>query len=152
MHPLLALAMCIGAGSVVWYELVKLIKHLNKNKERGIRMSFFSRSSKRNHYKYGHQGSGHYKRKGLVENLMDMVISRSHSHGYYENQYNGNTFNQPIQNIQHVKCNKCGSLVPEGSKFCLECGETVIGSTFCLSCGQKFPAGAKFCNNCGSKV
>ncbi len=29
----LALAMCIGAGLVVWYELVKLIKHLNKNKK-----------------------------------------------------------------------------------------------------------------------
>ncbi|MGE5628446.1 MAG: cation-translocating P-type ATPase [Solirubrobacterales bacterium] len=28
-----ALAICIGAGSVVWYELVKLIKHINKNKK-----------------------------------------------------------------------------------------------------------------------
>lgn len=27
------LAMCIGAGSVVWYEFVKLIKHINKNKK-----------------------------------------------------------------------------------------------------------------------
>ncbi len=28
-----ALAMCIGAGSVVWYEFIKLIKHINKNRK-----------------------------------------------------------------------------------------------------------------------
>lgn len=115
-------------------------------------MSFFSMSSKRKHYQNGHQGSGHYKKKGIMENLMDMVMSRSHSHGYYENHPNSNMYNQPVQNIQRVKCSKCGSLVPEGSKFCLECGEKVMGASFCLSCGEKLPAGAKFCNNCGSKV
>ncbi|MGE5628445.1 MAG: zinc ribbon domain-containing protein [Solirubrobacterales bacterium] len=115
-------------------------------------MSFFSMSSKRKHYQNGHQGSGHYKRKGLMGSLMDIVMSRSHSHGYYENQHYSNTINHPVQNIQGVNCSKCGSIVPQGSKFCLECGEKISGAAFCLNCGEKLPAGAKFCNNCGSKV
>ena len=32
------LAVCIASGSVIWYEFVKVIKHINKKKERGIKI------------------------------------------------------------------------------------------------------------------
>lgn len=80
-----------------------------------------------------------------------------------------------------LTCANCGAAIPEGSKFCLECGEkiappvpdgmivcpgcgkTVVKGKFCLECGYKFitacpncgkevPAGAKFCLECGQKL
>lgn len=77
-------------------------------------------------------------------------------------------------------CAHCGAELPEGAKFCLECGEKVVeipegymicpecGKTvpkakFCLECGhplvhkcpecgEELPDGAKFCLNCGHKL
>ncbi len=77
-------------------------------------------------------------------------------------------------------CAVCGAKLPEGSKFCLECGakvgenvsadmikcpgcgKTVQKGKFCLECGYKFvltcpdcgrelPENAKFCVECGHK-
>lgn len=82
------------------------------------------------------------------------------------------------QNAPSATCAKCGSPLPEGAKFCLECGEkmveagmvicpacgkTVARGKFCLECGHKFvttcpkcgntlPEGAKFCLECGEKL
>lgn len=82
---------------------------------------------------------------------------------------------QPTQN---TTCAKCGSKLPQGAKFCLECGEkvvatetvvcpscgkTVVKGKFCPECGYKFankcpkcnadiPAGSKFCLNCGERI
>ena len=78
---------------------------------------------------------------------------------------------------QSATCAKCGTALPAGAKFCLECGEkvlsadtvvcpgcgkTVIKGKFCPECGYKFvsvcpkcgteiPAGSKFCLECGEK-
>lgn len=78
-------------------------------------------------------------------------------------------------------CAKCGAALPDGTKFCLECGEkvappvpdgmavcpscgkTVVKGKFCPECGFKFatacpkcgkevPEGAKFCLECGGKL
>ncbi len=78
-------------------------------------------------------------------------------------------------------CAKCGARLPDGAKFCLECGEpvkvappagyvvcpgcsqTVVKGRFCPECGYKFvsecpkcgahlPDGAKFCLECGEKL
>lgn len=83
----------------------------------------------------------------------------------------------PAQNV----CVKCGALLPENAKFCLECGEkaasavlegmvicpgcgkTVVKGKFCPECGHKFVSscpkcgketvvGAKFCLECGEKL
>ncbi len=80
-----------------------------------------------------------------------------------------------------VKCSNCGSEMPEGAKFCLECGQkaeepkkenkitcpnckaAVPEAKFCLECGYKFLTecssckaklvpGAKFCLECGQKI
>lgn len=79
------------------------------------------------------------------------------------------------------QCTNCGEELPEGSKFCLncgekvekvdnnmiccpECGKLVLKGKFCLECGHKFatntcvkcgstlPEGAKFCLECGERV
>ena len=55
-----------------------------------------------------------------------------------------------------VSCKNCGCELPEGAKFCRECGSEVIveeytGETmFCPNCGSKIPKGIKFCPECGS--
>lgn len=79
-----------------------------------------------------------------------------------------------------AKCSKCGAILPQGAKFCLECGEkvapassdtvvcpecgkTVAKGKFCPECGYKFitacpkcgasvTGGAKFCIECGEKL
>lgn len=52
-----------------------------------------------------------------------------------------------------IICPKCGTAVPAGSKFCLECGEKMSsGPTVCSKCGKPLPEGAKFCLECGTPV
>ena len=53
------------------------------------------------------------------------------------------------------KCVKCGALLPENAKFCLECGEKVAPAIpdnmiTCPECGNTVPKG-KFCPECGHK-
>ena len=78
-------------------------------------------------------------------------------------------------------CSKCGAALPDGAKFCLNCGEKVevpaanvvvcpqcgarvAAGKFCLECGapltpsvcpkcgKEVPPGAKFCLECGEKL
>lgn len=49
-----------------------------------------------------------------------------------------------------VKCPNCGKEVPEGSKFCGECGAK-IEEYVCKNCGEKLAPGSKFCGNCGTR-
>lgn len=119
-------------------------------------MSSFSRSSKGNHYKNGNYGSNHYQKKGILGNLFNMIGSGSNSNGNY-NRYPQQHTNQQVQNQQPLNqnislCGMCNSKVPEGSKFCLECGEKMSGALFCMECGEKLPPNAKFCLKCGTKL
>lgn len=56
---------------------------------------------------------------------------------------------------QTSKCLKCGSVLPENAKFCLECGAKVEtfseNEMICPKCGNKTPKG-KFCVECGAKL
>ena len=49
-----------------------------------------------------------------------------------------------------MQCPNCKAEIPEGSKFCLECGAALFGR--CPSCGSANPASAKFCLECGHKL
>lgn len=96
------------------------------------------------------------------------------------NVVNTNVQSPSVKN--KIKCHKCGEIVPEGARFCLNCGEkieaykadgdmvncpkcgaSVPKGKFCLECGYKFVdkcsncgadliSGAKFCLECGTKV
>lgn len=54
------------------------------------------------------------------------------------------------------QCASCGTVIPEGMKFCPNCGEQynppVAGPVFCVDCGTAIPEGMKFCPNCGKPV
>ncbi len=116
-------------------------------------MGIFSRSSSGKHHKNGHYGNNHYQNKGLLGKVFDLINSRSHSH----NNYNNNGQNYGSQNhapsySNNTICRKCNSQVPEGSKFCLNCGEKVATSQFCTNCGKTIPQNGKFCPDCGKKI
>ncbi|UCF86253.1 MAG: zinc-ribbon domain-containing protein, partial [Desulfobacteraceae bacterium] len=49
-----------------------------------------------------------------------------------------------------MKCPKCQFEIPEGSKFCLECGHQI--ELRCPSCSKTLPIDAKFCYECGYKL
>ena len=49
-----------------------------------------------------------------------------------------------------MQCPSCQFEVPDGSKFCGECGTKLPRP--CASCGHANPPGAKFCSECGTKL
>jgi class 3 adenylate cyclase/tetratricopeptide (TPR) repeat protein len=49
-----------------------------------------------------------------------------------------------------MKCPKCQYEIPEGSRFCNECGSQL--EITCPKCRKANPPGSKFCNGCGQKL
>jgi len=49
-----------------------------------------------------------------------------------------------------MKCPKCQFEIPEGAKFCNECGNKL--EIACSSCGKINPLSNKFCSECGHKI
>jgi hypothetical protein len=49
-----------------------------------------------------------------------------------------------------MQCANCDNVLPEGAKFCTNCG-TKVGLQ-CPNCGQGMPAEAKFCMECGTNL
>ena len=49
-------------------------------------------------------------------------------------------------------CQGCGAIVPQGAKFCPECGKKQEAARFCPECGNKCTDGVKFCPECGTKL
>jgi len=50
-----------------------------------------------------------------------------------------------------VRCHKCNALVPDGAKFCSQCGQTLGKSKPCPGCQELNDPDAKFCDNCGHR-
>ncbi len=45
-------------------------------------------------------------------------------------------------------CPRCRSDIPDGSKFCRECGERQ--RSFCVKCGSEISSDHNVCDNCGN--
>ena len=59
------------------------------------------------------------------------------------------------------KCPSCDAEVPDGARFCSNCGSPVeqpkkeveeVRAAFCRNCGAKLPEGATFCTDCGTPI
>lgn len=62
---------------------------------------------------------------------------------------------QALNTASSIRCPSCQALIPEGKRFCPDCGAN-LGSAGgsapiikCDKCGAVIPPGAKFCLNCG---
>ncbi len=49
-----------------------------------------------------------------------------------------------------TRCSSCGTQNPEGARFCLSCGASLVPA--CPVCGTEPPAGARFCPGCGAAL
>ncbi len=47
-------------------------------------------------------------------------------------------------------CPSCGASNPEGARFCVACGSSLVPG--CRQCGAELPEGARFCPACGTPV
>lgn len=55
--------------------------------------------------------------------------------------------------VKTLICQNCNASVPEGMKFCGECGSPVVKpKRICSNCGFEIPDGMKFCGECGTPV
>ena len=94
---------------------------------------------------------------GIFNNLSNQLFSPIAG-----NQVQANTNTQSEQRVSRfapksqaketktIKCPNCGKDVPEGSKFCAECGAKIEQAT-CKNCGAKLGPNAKFCPECGTR-
>lgn len=63
----------------------------------------------------------------------------------------GNQGQQPQTQKQEVVCPSCSAPVPEGFKFCPECGKSMASpKQKCIKCGFEMNQGMKFCPECGA--
>ena len=51
-----------------------------------------------------------------------------------------------------MKCERCGTSSPNGTKFCISCGEKLPDGTGCTNCDHELAYGSKYCIKCGQKV
>lgn len=49
-------------------------------------------------------------------------------------------------------CSVCGTSLPEGAKFCPDCGNPVSSPAVCSVCHAAATPGAKFCASCGAPL
>jgi len=49
-------------------------------------------------------------------------------------------------------CPACSTPMPQGTKFCANCGGKLMTPAACASCSQPLAPGAKFCSNCGTQA
>lgn len=131
-------------------------------------MGMFSFSSKKKR-KYGQGGSTQYQQKGFLSGLGFGSFSssdrrkaayRQQGYGQHPAQVQAHQQPGPMGGMPTAvapmaalaagtACAQCGTAIPAGSKFCLQCGAKVDQGGFCASCGSQLPPGAKFCPSCG---
>lgn len=60
--------------------------------------------------------------------------------------------NKEEREANKVKCPGCGYRVPQGMKFCPECGSEIVCEPKCPECGSIVTKETKFCPECGRKL
>ena len=53
--------------------------------------------------------------------------------------------------LQVINCDRCGTPMEAGQRFCTKCG-SAVSLDVCPSCGGKIRAGDQFCSLCGSNL
>lgn len=108
----------------------------------------------------GNQAVGQFTNMGVG---MGMISGIGGTLGGAVSGMMSNTINQAMsQNpaaavpAAELKCGKCGAVLMQNAKFCLECGEKVVltgdlNLIDCPKCGAKVARG-KFCLECGSPL
>lgn len=60
--------------------------------------------------------------------------------------------NDCVENVDCKNlCNVCQAVIPDGAKFCPECGAKLDSQTVCSNCGFQNGSIFKFCPECGTK-
>ncbi len=59
---------------------------------------------------------------------------------------------KPATTPAGAPCPKCQTLVPNGTKFCSNCGTPVAAGPTCPKCHAQAQVGAKFCGACGAPL
>ncbi|MBQ3061062.1 MAG: zinc ribbon domain-containing protein [Lachnospiraceae bacterium] len=65
------------------------------------------------------------------------------------------TVNEYIKTLKTVTCDKCNTQMPNGTKFCPDCGAKVVVKIVmdkCIACGGEILKDKKFCPDCGNKI
>ena len=96
---------------------------------------------------------------GMAQSGMGLGMGMQMAKSFTDNMNQMNTpiNSQPTPNagVQMIPCSSCGKSIPQGSKFCPECGAKVVAvesKAFCTQCGAAVTPGAKFCMQCGNKL
>ncbi len=88
---------------------------------------------------------------GLASGSISLVMLITSLGMIKNNQGNVKDGNRAIGTINISKCEKCGTELVEGAKFCSKCGQAVEGTIQC-ECGELNNIDAKFCSKCGKEL
>ena len=95
------------------------------------------------------------------EDFADLII------GVKESQERIREYQDSIKELQGItKCVNCGGDIPNGAKFCPDCGAEAIRvepqedgeetvrpeKRYCSECGAVIIPGSRFCTSCGRKI
>lgn len=81
---------------------------------------------------------------GMMGGMMGNMMPNQQSHA--------NQTQQPAQPM--ILCPKCNAQQKQGTKFCSNCGNSMVSrqaTTSCVKCGAAIAEGSKFCPECGAK-